>query len=60
MLGVSVPIEVAARIVDGRYMVAVFTGPPAATAPLGAPAMIEAMLTKSVWSGEIPPAKEPE
>lgn len=60
MLGVSVPIEVAARVVEGRYLVAVFTGPPASHAPLGASAMVEQVLTRSVWSGELPPVSPKE
>ncbi|TNE85696.1 MAG: hypothetical protein EP330_24915 [Deltaproteobacteria bacterium] len=57
MMGVTVPIEVAARVVGGRYMVAVFTGPPSTHGELGAPEMIEEMLTRSIWSGEVPALK---
>ncbi|MCO4746743.1 MAG: hypothetical protein KC912_18250 [Proteobacteria bacterium] len=55
MMGVAVPIIVAARIVDDRYLVAVFTGPPSTHTALDAPAMVEEMLSRSIWSGELPP-----
>lgn len=55
MMGVAVPITVAARVTEGRYLVAVFTGPPSAYTELDAPAMIEEMLTRSIWVGDLPP-----
>lgn len=54
MMGVSVPIEVAARIVDGRFLVAIYTGPPTSHVSNEAPALVEEMLTRSVWSGDLP------
>lgn len=55
MMGVSVPILVAARITDDRYMVAVFTGPPITFTQLDAPELLAEMLTRSIWAGELPP-----
>lgn len=60
MMGVSIPIAVAARVVDGKYMTAVFTGPPNAYKELDAPAVVEGMLSRSIWVGEVPPLQPSE